>query len=69
MKPEEIKYPGDISKHLGEIFKPPEPEKFNLSDFFSLINKAHEDLQKLLPELCEVCEKPAWECECEDCYV
>lgn len=66
MKPENINNPGDVFKHLGEIFKPPEPEKFNLSDFFSLINKAHEDLQKLLPELCEVCNLPASDCNCEE---
>jgi predicted amidophosphoribosyltransferase len=28
-----------------------------LSDFFGLINEAHLELQKLLPELCEVCGK------------
>jgi hypothetical protein len=37
-----------------------------LSDFFSLINEAHLELPKLLPELCEVCGKPAWECDCEE---
>jgi hypothetical protein len=39
-----------------------------LSDFFKLINEAHAELQKMLPELCELCGKPAWECECEDPY-
>lgn len=37
-----------------------------LADFFALINEAHADLQKLLPEVCEVCGKTADECECEE---
>jgi hypothetical protein len=37
-----------------------------LSDVFAIINQAKLDLEKLLPELCEVCELPASMCQCED---
>jgi hypothetical protein len=66
MKPEEIKRPGDVFKHLGDMMKPDPNEKYNLNNFFAVINKAHSDLQELIkPFTCEVCGKHESECECE----
>ena len=66
MTPEQISNPGDVFKHLGDMMKPDTSKRYDLSNFFTVINDAHKTMQDMIkPFTCEVCGKHHSECNCE----